>query len=114
MSYVFIQGLIFWGLGCGCSGKQEGGRWHSSTSSKDRVKCEHPSGELCRAQSVRSLFGHVLLPTYLTTGAYCYLCCADYAEIMSLLATYSPCQIPHEMTLLPSMANEVLVAGTVK
>lgn len=90
-SYVFIQSIIFWGLGYGCTGRQEDASWHLSTSSKDGAKREHPGGKHCRAQSGHSGFQHMLLPAYLYHCCYCYFCCVDYAVTTSLFATYLLC-----------------------
>lgn len=79
MSYVFIQGIIFWVLGYGCTGRQEDARWHSSTSStssKEGAKCDHPGAFSisARAAAHLSLPLLLLLPLLCRLGRYLYLC----------------------------------------
>ena len=113
MCSVFIQCMIFWGLGYGCTGKQENGGYHSGTGSTNSEDgSERPDCEPCGALSVRSQFRHMLPPTYLYHCYYCYLCCEDCADIISLCAAYSLCKVLLEVALVLLMANAVLMLFT--
>lgn len=99
----FYSRYHFPGLAAQESRKMPGGTWAQAAWGK----CEHPCDKPCRASSVSSWFQHILLPTYICNCCYSYLCCAGYADV-NLCLQLTRC-ILHEVSLLPSIANTVLV-----